>query len=168
MSRGFILIEVTIAYVLLAVALVALLPVFIMAIRAGKSTEQVQTATGLSQELLEEIRLRKWDQNVGSTPGWIANPSTAPGVDAGESAANKTTFNDIDDFNGWTETGAKDPLNNALSAFTGYTRTVSVSYVDDGMVVQSTPTVTAYKLVTVCTQTAKLHGICLKSLFTNR
>lgn len=168
MSRGFVLIEVTIAYVLLTVALLALLPVFILAIRAGKSTEQLQVSTYLSQELLEEIRLRKWDQNNAATPVHIDNPSATLGRDGAESATDKKTFNDIDDFNGWTEAAVKDPLNNPVPAFAAYSRAALVSYVDSNLVVLSTPTTSDYKQVSVCTQTAKLSPICLTTVFTNR
>jgi MSHA pilin protein MshD len=166
MSRGFILVEVTITYMLLTVALIALLPVFILAIKAGKSTEQLQTATYLSQELLEEVRMRKWDQNSSSTPGHVSNPSTSLGPDAGET--DKTKFNDVDDFNGLSENPPKDPLNNSLTAFSAYTRTASVNYVDSSMVAISTPSTSDYKQVKVCTSTSRLSGICLTTLFTNR
>lgn len=168
MSRGFILVEVSVTYVLLTVALMALLPVFIMAIRAGKNTEQLQAATYLSQELLEEVRMRKWDQNVPAAPLYIVNVSTTLGRDGAESATDKNTFNDIDDFNGWAETGVRDPLNNPVPAFSAYARTVAVSYVDSSLVALSTPATSDYKQVTVCTQTARLAPLCLKALFTNR
>lgn len=166
MNRGYVLVEVTIAYLILTVALIALLPVFVLAIKAGKSTEQLQTATYLSQELLEEVRLRKWDQNSSSTPQHINNPSAALGPDAGET--DKTKFNDIDDFNGLSENPPKDPLNNPLTAFSAYTRTVTVNYVDSTMVVLSTPSTSNYKQVQVCTSTSLRAGICLTTLFTNR
>lgn len=167
MRRGFILIDVTIAYVILTVALVALLPVFAMAIKAGRKAEQLQVATQLSQELMEEVRMRKWDQNVGATVGWISNPSTL-GIDAGETASNKVTFNDIDDFDGWSESGVRNPLNVAVAGFGGYSRNVTVSYVNDSLVVLSTPTLSAYKKVTVCTSTTGLASICLNTVVTNR
>lgn len=168
MSRGFILVEVTVAYLVLTLALLALLPVFIMAIRAGKSTEHVQVATYLSQELLEEVRLRKWDQNKPASGDYITNPSTSLGLDGLESAADKKTFNDIDDFSGWSEAAVTDPLNNPLPAFSAYSRTVAVSYVNSSLVVLSTPTTSDYKQVTVCTSAAKLSPLCLMSVFTNR
>lgn len=165
--RGFILVEISVAYVLLTVGLVALLPVFVMAIKASKSTEKLQVSTYLSQELLEEIRLRKWDQSSAATASYVATP-TVIGIDAGETATNKLTFNDIDDFNGWTESPPRDPLNNTIPSFSGYTRSVTVAYANSSLVVLSTPTTSDYKLVSVCTRTAATNSICLTSLFTNR
>src|SRR6185369_15507764 len=64
MSRGYVLMEVTVAYVILAFAIVSLVPAFVLALKANKNTEQIQMATDLSQELMEEIRMRRWDQNT--------------------------------------------------------------------------------------------------------
>jgi Tfp pilus assembly protein PilV len=165
LSRGFVLVEVTIAYVILIVALVALVPVFIMAIRAGTKMEQLQTATYLSEELLEEVRMRRWDELTAASLAYIPIPS-ALGVDAGETAGIKTTFDDIDDFNGYTEAGVLDPMGNALPDFKSYTRTVTVAYVDANLNV-SVP-VTDYKKITVCTKTAKTAPSCLNTVLTNR
>ena len=165
MSRGFVLVEVTIAYLVLTLALVALLPVFMIAIRAGAKTEHLQAATYLSTELLEEIRMRKWDETTASSQLHIDNPS-AIGRDGTESATDKTTYNDIDDFNGWSEAPARDPLNVPLPGFSAYTRTVAVGYVDSNL--NASGVRTDFKKVTVCTQTANINSICLQTVFTNR
>ena len=166
MSRGFVLVEVTIAYIILALALVALVPVFMIAIKAGKNTEQLQTATYLSTELLEEIRMRKWDERTTATLAHIPAPSSSLGIDTGETASDKRTFDDIDDFNGWIEPQAVDPIMRALPNFTAYRRTAAVSYVDSTMAVSGAPT--DYKMITVCTRTSKISPTCMSSLVTNR
>ena len=167
MSRsGFILVEVTIAYVLLAVAIVALVPVFIVAIKAGTTTQQLQTATYLSVELMEEVRMRKWDERTdGGTFAHIAAPSTI-GRDGAESATDKRQYDDIDDFNGWTEGVPYDPVMRVLTDFSEYRRTVAVVYVDSSMAVSGLAT--DYKKITVCTRTAKISPACLTSMVTNR
>jgi type II secretory pathway pseudopilin PulG len=166
MSRGgFILVEVTIAYVLLVFALVALVPVFIIAIRAGANTEALQAATYLSGELLEEVRLRRWDERTGANGAHIAAPSPL-GVDGAEDAADKRTFNDVDDFNGWTEGSVLDPVMRALPDFKAYRRAVTVAYVDANLAASAA--VTDHKMITVCTRTAKIQPACLSTLVTNR
>ncbi|MBI3548223.1 MAG: hypothetical protein HY078_04125 [Elusimicrobia bacterium] len=168
-SGGFILFEVTVSYVVLALALVALVPAFIMAIKANKNAERLQLATDLSQELLEEIRMRKWDeQTSGTTFEYVAVGSTSLGIDTGETASDKTTFDDIDDFNGWTENGVRNPMNVALAPFSMYMRTVTVVYVEStNFTTSGTPT--DYKKVEVCTSTSQMtKSVCLDALFTNR
>lgn len=166
MSRsGFVLVEVTIAYVLLIFALVSLVPVFIVAIRAGASTEQLQVATYLSNELMEEVRMRKWDERTAIGGGHVAAPSTL-GRDGTESATDKTTYDDVDDFNGWTELVPRDPVMRSLPAFKSYRRSVAVAYVNAAM--SASAVVTDYKTITVCTRTAKINPACLSTLVTNR
>lgn len=166
MSRGgFVLVEVTIAYVLLVFALVALVPVFIIAIRAGANSEALQASTYLSSELLEEVRLRRWDERTAAAGGHIPAPSTL-GVDGAESAADKRQFDDVDDFNGWTESYPLDPVMRVLNDFKAYRRTVTVAYVDSAMAPSAL--VTDYKMITVCTRTATVTPACLSTLVTNR
>lgn len=159
------LVEVTIAYVILVFALVALVPVFIIAIRAGANTESLQTATYLSNELLEEVRMRKWDERTPASGAHISAPS-ALGRDGTESATDKRTFDDVDDFNGWSESYPLDPVMRVLTDFKAFRRTVAVSYVDSTMA--ASVAVTDYKMITVCTRTAKINPACLTTMVTNR
>lgn len=165
MSRGFVLVEVSITYLILSLALVALLPVFILAIRAAKSTERIEVATQLSTELLEEIRLRKWDAATPKPHRHISTPGSL-GIEKSEIASDKRTFDDIDDFNGWREAPPLDPLMRPLTAFSAYSRDVTVRYVDANMNPASGPT--DYKQVTACTQAAKMKPLCIDTVLTNR
>jgi len=164
-KRGFILVEIAVTYVILSLALVALIPVFLLTIRASKNTEQITVATYLSSELMEEILLRKWGQATPSPIVHIPAPS-AIGIDTGETASDKRTFNDIDDFNNWTESPPMDPVMNPLTQFPNYSRSVTVKYVDSSL----TPSAafTDYKQVTVCTATNKLKPLCVSTICTNR
>ena len=166
MSRGFLLVEVSITYVVLSLALVALVPLFILSIRANKKTEQLAVAGFLSQELLEEIRLRKWDQLTPSPSSRIASGSAVLGIDAGEIASDKTTFNDVDDFNGWSESPPTDPLMRPIPGFNAYTRTVTVAYVDSTLAASAAPT--DYKQVTACAAAPAMVPACVSTVLVNR
>lgn len=166
MSRGFILAEVSIAYLIMALTVAALVPAFLLAIKAAKNTEKLQVAMDLSTELLEEVRMRKWDENA-TIPSAYTDPISATlGVDGAESASDKTTFNDIDDFNGWTENGARDPVMRVLAPFSGYIRTVAVSFVDANLAVSASAT--DFKRLSICTQPPGLNPVCLYTVVTNR
>ena len=107
------------AIVILSISIPALVKLFAeTAISSGKSAI-LPTANELGIELMEEIKSRKFDelsQRDGS-----GNWSTSLGIDAGENASNKTTFDDVDDFSGWTQ--------NFGASYPGYSATVSISYV---------------------------------------
>lgn len=163
--RGFILTEIAVTYVLLAFAVVTLVPVFAVTMRASKNTEQIITATYLSTALMEEVLLRKWD-SATPLPAVHISSGSVLGADAGETSSDKRTFDDIDDFNGWAENPPQDPAGGAMAAFASYTRTVAVRYVDANL--SPTASVTDYKQVTVCTRTAKLKPLCMDTICTNR
>jgi len=57
-KKGFSLIEVIIAIAILAVALVAIVPVFTNYLQTNSSTEERTQAVALTQERMEELRLR--------------------------------------------------------------------------------------------------------------
>lgn len=165
MNRGFILIEASITGIVLSLALVALVPLFILSMRANAASTKVATAVHLSRELLEEVGLRRWDQATPSPAAHIASGG-AIGVDAGENAADKRTFDDIDDFDGWTESPPQDPVMRPWTEFSGFTRTVSVRYVDSSFA--ATAARTELKQVTVCTSAPSMKPVCLDTIFSNR
>lgn len=163
--NGFILVEASIAYIVLALALVSLMPLFILSIRANKNAERVAVATHLSAELMEELRMRRFDERSPVPPAPIATAS-ALGPDSGESPADKATFDDIDDFNGWLESPPSDPLGRPLARFADYRRSVTVGYVNAALNQVSGPD--NRKRVAVCTTAPKTKPVCIETLFANR
>jgi Tfp pilus assembly protein PilV len=162
---GFLLVEVAIVCLILSLALLTLVPLYSACLRANNHTLHTKVAAQLSQELSEEIRLRKWDQKT-PTPAIAISSGSVMGLDPGESAADKRTFNDIDDFDGWTENGAVDPMMGPLSDFTGYLRQVSVDYVNSSLVQVAGPT--DFKHVHVCTNFQRMNPVCVDTVYTNR
>ena len=69
-QKGFLLIEVLVAIVIISVALVAIGGMFIQATRANSQAGQITTATNLAQEQLD--LLKSWNKDV-----WAAYPSTS-------------------------------------------------------------------------------------------
>ena len=109
-NRGLTLLELVAAIVIMGLAIPALLRIHadvgIRSIRA----EAISAATFYAEQMLEEIKARRFDENANSP--W----SAALGPESGETYP--AGFDDIDDFNGRVDTPA-----------TGYSRTVTVDYV---------------------------------------
>jgi len=122
-ERGFSLVEIVISMLVLTVVFGGLMS-FMMDFSLKKAVEQKRrVAVVAAKELIEEIKSKRFDtlssQNVST--GW-----SAIGVDAGETAGTKSTFNDVDDYNGLSETLA--------SPFTGFTRSTAVTYVSSAAI----------------------------------
>ena len=75
-EKGFLLIEVVIAMVIISIALVAATGMFIQATRANSEASQYTAATTLAQEQLE--RLKQKPYTFWASPTFSPNPYTVP------------------------------------------------------------------------------------------
>jgi len=107
---GFTLLEIITTVVVIAIAATALMSVFSSTIRTSADPVLQHQALAIAEAYMEEI-LRK-DFAVG--PG-----NTRP------------TFDDVRDYNGLNDVGARDQGNNPIAGLTDYT--ISVTVVNDGL-----------------------------------
>jgi len=108
-QSGTTLIELVIAIVIVSIAVSAILMVFSM--NVGHSADPMirYQAVAIAEAYLEEISLKSF-----------ADPD---GVD-GE--ANRTLYDDVDDYDGLVDVGARNQFDNALAGLDDYTVTVAV------------------------------------------
>ncbi len=134
--RAFTMIEAAFSVAITGVVLTAAMGTF-GAIARNRSIEaERRAAYPLGQQLMAEIL-----QAYFVDPG----PSPVFGPEAGETRA---TYDDVDDYNGWTETPPGTRAGVALTGYAGWTRAVAVAYVDPVTLTVSA-TATALKRVTV-------------------
>ena len=127
--QGFTLIDLVITIAVLAIAIPTLLTVAAqLGQRSIRSSTRLQ-ATHAGQALMEDILSLPFDEqaNKNSHGNWSATlgPDSATTGRNGatlEQAGVRTTFDDVDDFNGFTES--------LSGASAGYSRSVTVFYVD--------------------------------------
>ncbi len=158
-NKGFTLIEVVLIIVVAAIAIPVLLVMMGEKARMGVKPEVHVTASNLAHELMEEIRSRRWDE----TPALPTTPLGPEGM--GESktqcSTGANTYDDIDDYNGYSET--------CTWAGVQYTRSVEVCYVPDLNLndTASCNAITDYKRVRVIVSSAQAGGVELITLMTN-
>lgn len=137
---AFTLVEAVMSMLIVSVMLVS-------AMRAAGSSGLVQyksaeRATGrlLASGLLNDIM-----------PLAYRDPGTTPvfGTESGESTTSKAAWNDVDDFNGWTESPPQDRDGNVMSDLTGWSRSVTVDRVDAANPSQVSAVPTGAKRITV-------------------
>src|ERR1700680_1919088 len=132
-ERGFTLLELILCIVILAVGLTGVLAYFTQGMRNSSYAQNSAIATIYAQDLMEEIKSKCWDQaaTTVSPCGGAVTPS-AIGPDGAETRA---TYNDVDDFNGLSNTPPRDsqgalmpnPYNNMTS--NTFNQAVTVCYV---------------------------------------
>ena len=118
-SRGMTLIEMIVMIVVLSIAIPVLLRMWADVAWRSARSEVMADALVYAEVLLEEIKSKKFDENVSVPWTQSANFATA---DPGENKNNKDTFDDIDDYVGCTDPRVTTPA-------PGYIRTVTVTYV---------------------------------------
>lgn len=117
--KGITLIELIISIVIFALIITPLLLVFATISQNTAGGVYINRAHTLAQSYMELILSRSFDEKNKSP--WT--PRADLGLDPGESEGDISTYDDVDDFNGYIITDSDYP---------GISGTVSVYYVEDG------------------------------------
>jgi len=117
-ERGFTLLEVIVGAGLLAMLVLGAMATMTQSIRLTDRAEQTETLNLAVKSLMEEVRGRSFDDIVGPVFG----------IEAGEVATDKTTFDDIDDFCNYTEDPVTDYAGVVNLAFEDVVLSVKVWY----------------------------------------
>lgn len=124
-SKGFTLIELVIAMVVVSIALGGVLMVMNYTVQHSADPMLQHQAVAIAEGYLEEALLRSY-----------ADPD---GSDAGET---RSTFDDVDDYDGLNDAGAYDQDGNAIAGLEGYTIDMAVADVSLNGVAAKQVTVT--------------------------
>ncbi|MEO7336087.1 MAG: type II secretion system protein [Caldimonas sp.] len=110
-TRGFTLIEMTVAIVILGVGVSGLLAAFSTVARGSADPVVAQQMLAIAEEMLEEIELKPYSPVVNATPAACA----------------RNTYNDVLDYNGYSTSGKICTIDGvAIAALTGYSVSVQV------------------------------------------
>lgn len=107
-QTGFTLIEIITTIVVLSIAATAILSVFTGTIRSSANPVIQQQAISIAEAYMEEIMLKSFND---------------PDSTSGESRAD---FDDVLDYNGLNDVGARDQNDNPIASLADYTISVSV------------------------------------------
>ncbi len=155
-NKGWTLIEVLMAIIVFSIAVFPLAKMFGDTLIALQHFSDISVATQLAQELMEEIKSKKWDENEPADGSPTPPPPSPPGmtqigIDGGTqgflginfgvnedtqqitfdpAAHGKTNWDDIDDYNGLSEHPPLNTDNAIMPGYEKFTRRVEVIYVD--------------------------------------
>jgi MSHA pilin protein MshD len=109
-QRGVTLIELVVAITIVAIAATAVLGAMSTITARGAETMVRQQAVAIADAYLEEILLQP-----------VVPPAGAP------VPTSRANFNDVDQYNGLIDVGARDQFGNPLPNLSGYTVSVTVA-----------------------------------------
>lgn len=129
-KSGLTLVEVMIAVGIIMIVVFPLVSAISHHLKATTNLSNSDRATHLAQELMEEIKQKKWDELSLGGKNLPPYTTTSPvGVNTGETFGNKLTYDDIDDYDGLVEQPPRDINNNPILDARDFTRSVMVRYV---------------------------------------
>ena len=138
--RGFTIIEATLATLIVAVAGIAALTSATKSITNRARVADRVKAQQLAMDLMSEI-LQQAYQDPVQPPVF--------GLEPGESPTCRAAWNDVDDYNGWTESPPQTKAGTVIPDTMGLTRSVLVQWADPTTMFPTTTANTGIKLITV-------------------
>jgi MSHA pilin protein MshD len=120
-QSGFSLIELVISIVIIGIAVTGILSVMNITTRHSADPMIQQQALAIAEAYLEEIELRAFcDPSDPSLPGACSNP--CPGAEAA-----RDLYDNVCDYNGLSDSGARDQTGTAVTGLEDYTIDVTVT-----------------------------------------
>ncbi len=141
--EGFSLVELAVSAAIAGLLLVAALRAVASSIASQSQAAIASVADFLAEDLLAEILEKSYADPVSSA---------GLGVDAGESPSAKTSFDDVDDYAGWSEAPPQGRDGTAMTGWEGWQRQVAVAWVTPTNVTQTSGTESGVKRISVTVQ----------------
>lgn len=138
---AFSLAEAVAAVGLLGVCVVGVLTAASGAVGRAQATQARSAASALVAEILDEASALDYQDPTVTT--------TTLGFETGEGFTRREQFDDVDDFNGWSEGGIVDRSGAAVKSMSGWRRSVTVEWVDAATASVVSVVETGVKRVTV-------------------
>ncbi len=147
-NAGYSLIELIVTIVVTSIVIIIFYSIFAPNQKNSVSSVLQTKAAELGQAYLEEISLKRFDENSPAGNALRCNQATGPAcgpIATEEGAGNRALFDDVDDYHGLDDQPAQDAFGNNRVGFNGFRVTVSVTYAggDFGLAAQD------LKLITV-------------------
>src|SRR5690349_19015162 len=132
---GFSMVESLVCIIIVGMMLVAALRAVGASNLAQLKTSDRAVGGMLAKSLMDEIMMQQFENPTSPTFG----------PEAGEST--RASFNDVDDYNNWTESPPKNLDGTTISNMTGWSRSVDVGWADPTNLNKNTSTDTGIKRI---------------------
>ena len=118
---GITLIEAVLSTLVVSIMLVSVLHTLGSSAIADRVHAGQRVRPALASQLMAEILATEYE-DAGGTPLF--------GLEDGESGFSRANFDDVDDYHAWSESPVQDNAGAAIAGLSGWTRAVTVQWVD--------------------------------------
>lgn len=129
-QRGLTLIELVIYIVVVLVGLAGVLTVLDTTVRGSADPVVRKQALALAEAMLEEVLAKDYQNAAGgnnaATPALGCTPTTAPTCRL-NTPVDRANYNDVDDYNGWSQLGNVQAVGVPPAVLANYAVTVAVA-----------------------------------------
>ena len=139
---AFSLIESTVSVLLVGILMIAALQALGASRRRESSSVDSVHAQQLADALMTEILLQAYQEPE-------SGQTRAFGPETGESTGNRSLFDDVDDYAGWTSAPPNDRSGSAVPGFSDWTRSINVQWADPDSLAPTAASFTGLKKITV-------------------
>ena len=123
LRRGITLVEVAISTLLVGLVMVTSLRTMGSVMQTWQVSGEQTLAVNLAHELMAEIQ-----QHAYQDP---EEPGNDLGINTGELASDRTTFDDVDDYKNWSKSPPETRDGTQLTAYNGWNRSVEIKKVSN-------------------------------------
>lgn len=155
---GIALVEAAFAVLIVGLMLVAAIQTVGASRLTQLKTADRARAQQLAAGLMAEILSQAYSQPGG---GGVFGP------ESGEAGGTRAYFDDVDDYNGWTASSIEAKDGAVINGFAGWSRSVSVAWVDPADLMATSTVETGVKRVTVTVKKGALVVATLTSVCTD-
>lgn len=128
-EKGFTLFEIIMTILVGSIIIPPIILMIVTALRSPVVMTNTIQGNSLASDMMEEILSKRWDEN-STGEGPISDDDKTPPDQLGpESGETRSTFDDVDDYNNYSESPPVDRNGQVLTDFSNYTRKVEVYYV---------------------------------------
>jgi type II secretory pathway pseudopilin PulG len=140
-ARAFTMIEATISMIVVSMMAATALTTVRLSVRSQYKSSERAMGSLLASGLMAEIMALAYQDP--------RQPTITLGPEPGESTTLRAAWNDVDDYNGWTESPLQNKDGTVIPNTTGWTRSVVVAWVSSGNPTQTSLVETGCKRITV-------------------
>ncbi len=144
---GISLVEVVMCTLLVSVVLVGAMNMLAAVVRDRTTTSDAARAQQMAQQLMSEIL--STDYHERGAGGLLDGLLNVVGIEIGESSGDRRTFDDVDDYDGWSASPPTSRDGTALANSTGWRHAVAVEFVNPATPSASTALNNGAKRITV-------------------